>query len=122
MLLALGTAAVLAVILFFIPDALSRLVGFGAEIAFLLIFPVFMENDFNEWQAAHPTATPSNGWNSIGMGIRRNRNVCRDSVPRVHRAVSTTSCTSVTHQKAAAIFDEESHIFGSLLKAGDYTN
>jgi hypothetical protein len=69
MLLALGTAAVLAVILFFIPDALSRLVGFGAEIAFLLIFPVFMENDFNEWQAAHPTATPSNGWNSIGWGF-----------------------------------------------------
>jgi hypothetical protein len=69
MLLALGTTVALAVILFFIPDALSRLVGFVAEIAFLLIFPVFMQNDFNKWQTAHPTAAPSNGWNSIGWGF-----------------------------------------------------
>lgn len=43
MLLALGAAAAEAAILFFIPDVLSRLVGFGAEIAFLLIFPVFIK-------------------------------------------------------------------------------
>jgi len=35
LLLALGMAAAEAVIIFFIPDALARLVGFGAEIAFL---------------------------------------------------------------------------------------
>ena len=69
MLLALGAAAAEAAILFFIPDVLSRLVGFGAEIAFLLISPVFMENEFSEWQATHPSATPSNGWNSIGWGL-----------------------------------------------------
>lgn len=69
LLLALGMAAAEAVIIFFIPDALARLVGFGAEIAFLLIFPVFMENEFSEWQAAHPNATPSNGWKAIGWGL-----------------------------------------------------
>jgi hypothetical protein len=69
LLLALGMAASEAVIIFFIPDALSRLVGFGAEIAFLLIFPVFMENEFSEWQAAHPSAIPSNGWRAIGWGL-----------------------------------------------------
>jgi len=69
LLLALGMAAAEAVIIYFIPDALSRLVGFGAEIAFLLIFPVFMENEFSEWQGAHPSATPSNGWKAIGWGL-----------------------------------------------------
>ena len=68
-LLALGAAAIEAAILFFIPDALSRLVGFGAEIAFLLIFPAFMEKEFGDWQATHANATPSNGWNAIGWGL-----------------------------------------------------
>jgi hypothetical protein len=67
--LALGMAAAEAVIMFFIPDALARRVAFGAEIAFLLIFPVFMENEFSEWQRAHPSALPSNGWNAIGWGL-----------------------------------------------------
>jgi hypothetical protein len=67
--LALGVAAVEAAILFFIPDVLSRLVGLGAEIAFLLIFPVFMEKEFSEWQATHSSATPSNGWNAMGWGL-----------------------------------------------------
>jgi hypothetical protein len=69
MLLAVGAAAAEAAILFFIPESLSRLVGFGAEIAFLLVFPVFMENEFNEWQASRPSAAPSKGWNSIGWGF-----------------------------------------------------
>jgi len=69
LLLALGAAAAEAAIIFFIPDALSRLVGFGAEIAFLLIFPVFMEKEFSEWQATHPSAMPSNGWKAIGWGL-----------------------------------------------------
>jgi hypothetical protein len=67
--LALGMSAAEAVLLFFIPDAASRLVGFGAEIAFLLIFPVFMENAFTEWEASHPTAKPSSGWNAVGWGL-----------------------------------------------------
>jgi hypothetical protein len=69
LLLALGMVAAEAVIIFFIPDVLSRLVGFGAEIAFLLIFPVFVEKEFGEWQATHPSASPANGWNSIGLGL-----------------------------------------------------
>jgi hypothetical protein len=68
-LLALGATAAESVIVFFIPDALSRLVGLGAEIAFLLIFPIFMENEFSKWQAAHPSAVPSNGWKAIGWGL-----------------------------------------------------
>jgi len=62
-------AAAEGVIIFFIPDALSRLVSFGAEIGFLLIFPVFMEKEFSEWQATHPGAMPSNGWKAIGWGV-----------------------------------------------------
>ena len=69
MLLSLGAAVVELAILFLVPDALSRLVGFGAEIAFLLIFPVFMEKEFSEWQATHPSAMPSSGWNAIGWGL-----------------------------------------------------
>jgi len=69
LLLALGMAAAEGVIIFFIPDALSRLVSFGAEIGFLLIFPVFMEKEFSEWQATHPGAMPSNGWKAIGWGV-----------------------------------------------------
>jgi hypothetical protein len=69
LLLALGAAAAEAAILFFTPDALARGVGIGAEIAFLLIFPVFMEKEFSEWQVTHPSALPSNGWNAIGWGL-----------------------------------------------------
>ena len=69
MFLALGMSVVEAAILFFIPDVLSRFVGFGAEIAFLLVFPVFMEGPFSEWQAAHPDANPTSGWSAIGWGL-----------------------------------------------------
>jgi uncharacterized membrane protein len=69
MFLALGAAAAEAAILFFIPEILARLVGFGAEIAFLLVFPIYMEGAFTEWQAAHPSARPSSGWSAIGWGL-----------------------------------------------------
>lgn len=69
MVLALVMAGVEAAILFFVPDALARLVGFGTEIAFLLIFPVFMEKEFSAWQVAHSSATPCNGWKAIGWGL-----------------------------------------------------
>jgi len=69
MLLALGLAAGEAAILFFIPPALGRLVGLCAEIAFFLIFPVFMERQFKEWEAIHPNSAPASGWMSIGWGI-----------------------------------------------------
>jgi len=62
-------AAAEAAIIFFVPDVLARLVGLGAEIAFLLIFPVLMENQFNEWQAARPDVPPYSGWRSIGWGF-----------------------------------------------------
>jgi len=67
--LALGFSVLEAIILFFIPDTLSRLVGVGAEIAFLLIFPVFMEHEFREWEASNPDVVPSSGWVAIGWGI-----------------------------------------------------
>jgi hypothetical protein len=69
MIVALGAAAVEAAILFFIPEALARMVGFGAEIAFLLFFPVYMEGTFSEWQATNPGARPSSGWSAIGWGL-----------------------------------------------------
>ena len=69
MRLALAFAAAEAVILFFIPDALAGLVGLGAEIAFLLFFPVYMEKEFNEWQTAHAGVSPANGWRAIGWGV-----------------------------------------------------
>jgi len=68
-LLALGMSVAEAAIIFFIPDVFSRLVGLVAEIAFLLIFPVFMEKEFAEWEASHPSAAPSSGWNAIGWGF-----------------------------------------------------
>lgn len=67
--LALAMAAVEAAILFFVPDGLSRLVGIGGEIAFRLIFPVFMEKEFVEWQATHADVRPSNGWRAIAWGL-----------------------------------------------------
>lgn len=67
--IALGFAVVEAIILFFIPESLTGLVGLGAEIAFLLIFPVLMENEFRQWEASHPGAVPSTGWRAVGWGI-----------------------------------------------------
>lgn len=69
MLIAVALAAGEAAILFIIPEIVSRLVGFGAEIAFVLIFPAFMEKQFNEWQATHPSVPPSSGWSAIGWGV-----------------------------------------------------
>lgn len=67
--LALGIAVVEGVIFFFVPDTWTRLIGIGAEIAFLLTFPALMEKEFIEWQATHPNTKPSNGWNAIGWGF-----------------------------------------------------
>ncbi|HKR84457.1 MAG TPA: hypothetical protein VJS37_09790 [Terriglobales bacterium] len=69
MLLALGFTMAEAVILFFVPDFVARLVGLGAEIGFRLIFPVYMEKEFNEWQASHASISPANGWKALGWGL-----------------------------------------------------
>ena len=69
MLLALGLAVADATILFFVPDAFSRLVGLAAEIGFRLIFPAFMEKEFAEWEATHASVMPCNGWKAIGWGL-----------------------------------------------------
>ena len=66
--LALALGLVEGVVLFFVPDTFARLVGLGAEVAFLLFFPVLMEKEFNEWQATH-SISPSNGWKAIGWGL-----------------------------------------------------
>jgi len=67
--LAFGIAAGEAVIIFFIPDVLTRLVGIVGEIVFLLMFPKLIEHEFGEWQAGNPDVTPSSGWNAIGWGF-----------------------------------------------------
>ena len=69
LLLAAGISLVEAAILMFIPDAFGRLVGLVGEIAFLLVFPVFMQGEFNQWQAAHPDLKPSSAWTAIGWGV-----------------------------------------------------
>jgi hypothetical protein len=69
MFIAVGMAAAEAAILCVLPDILSRLIGFGAEIAFVLIFPAFMEKQFNEWQATHEGVPPANGWSAVGWGL-----------------------------------------------------
>jgi len=68
-LLALGVTAAEVGILLLIPELLSRFVAFGAHVVFLFIFPVLIEKEFGEWQATHPNAMPSNGWNAIGWGL-----------------------------------------------------
>ena len=68
--LAIVVAAVeCAMLAIWIPVALNPFVGLAAEFAFLLIFPVFMKKKFSEWQATHPSAVPSNGWNAMGWGL-----------------------------------------------------
>jgi len=68
--LALVVAAVeCAILAIWIPLPLNPFVGLGAEFTFLFIFPAFMKKQFSEWQAAHPGAVPSNGWNAIGRGL-----------------------------------------------------
>jgi len=69
MLFALGLATIMGVILFFVPDAVGRVVGLGVEAASLLFFPGLMEKEFIAWQAAHPASTPANGWLAIGWGL-----------------------------------------------------
>lgn len=69
MFLALGVTTAEVAILMFVPEFLSRFVGLGAHVAFLLIFPVLMEKEFSQWQATHPNVMPSNGWNAIGWGL-----------------------------------------------------
>jgi len=69
LLLALAVTAAEVGILLLIPEFLSQFAALGAHVAFLLIFPVLMEKEFGEWQATHPNAMPSNGWNAIGWGL-----------------------------------------------------
>ena len=69
MLFALGLATIMGVILFFVPDAVGRVVGLGVEAASLLFFPGLMEKEFIAWQAAHPASTPANGWFAVGWGL-----------------------------------------------------
>jgi hypothetical protein len=67
--LTLLAAIVLSTVLLLTPDALGRLIGFAAEIAFWLIFPRIQHQQFEDWQSAHPDAQPSNGWLAIGWGF-----------------------------------------------------
>jgi hypothetical protein len=68
LLLGLGLAALEMTVVFLVPDVVGRLIGLGAEIAFLLIFPPLMEGEFNGWQAENKDVSPANGWKAIGWG------------------------------------------------------
>jgi hypothetical protein len=59
----------LAVVLFFTPEVLSRIVGLAGEGAFFFAFRNIQEAEFTQWQTANPTAKPSNGWRAIGWGL-----------------------------------------------------
>ena len=67
--LAMLAAIALATILFFIPDAFSRIVGLAAEALFYITFQKIQEREFADWQAANATLQPSSGWKAIGWGI-----------------------------------------------------
>lgn len=67
--LSLAFASIAGGILFFLPDAYARMVGLCTEILGLLFFPAAMKKEFNEWQTAHPTRTPANGWLAVGWGL-----------------------------------------------------
>ena len=59
----------LTIILFFIPELLSRVIGLGIEAAFCAIFPVIQGREFAEWEATHAEAVPNSGWRAIGWGL-----------------------------------------------------
>jgi len=62
-------AVLLALLLFFTPEAFSRIIGLVAEIAFYVTFKRMQEHEFAEWQAANADVQPSNGWKAVGWGI-----------------------------------------------------
>ena len=64
--LALLMAVAYSVVLFFIPDVLSRIVGLAAEAVFYVTFQRIQEREFAEWQAGNTSLSPSNGWKAIG--------------------------------------------------------
>lgn len=67
--LALSMALVYALVLFFIPEVWSRIVGLAAEAAFYVTFQRIQEREFADWQAANASLSPSNGWKAIGWGF-----------------------------------------------------
>jgi hypothetical protein len=62
-------AAAFAALVILIPDAPGRLLGFALEIAWYFVFPRIQNDEFNQWQAAHPDVLPSSGWKTLGWGF-----------------------------------------------------
>ena len=60
--LALSMALIYSLVLFFIPELLSRIVGLAAEAAFYVTFQRMQEREFVEWQAAN--ASPMGNFGS----------------------------------------------------------
>ncbi len=63
-----GSVALMA-IFFFIPDAWTRVLGFGTEAAFFAIFPHIQDQEFEAWEAANKDRSPASGWTAIGYGF-----------------------------------------------------
>jgi len=62
-------AAVMAVAILLLPDALGRLFGIAAEITFYSVYPRLQKQEFDLWQSANPGLLPLNGWRAIGWGF-----------------------------------------------------
>jgi hypothetical protein len=67
--LTIAVAAIMAIILILLPDGLSRLFGFVAEIMFYTVYPRLQKDEFAIWQTANPGVEPSNGWKALGWGV-----------------------------------------------------
>ena len=63
------SAALIAVLLILMPDALGRFVGLGLEVAWYFVFPKIQNREFQQWQAAHADITPTSGWVALGWGF-----------------------------------------------------
>lgn len=69
--LAWSMAAILAIIvvLIYLPDSLTRIVGLCVEGAGAAGYPAIQRDDFALWEKNHPQMTPASGWRSLGLAF-----------------------------------------------------
>lgn len=63
------SAALIAVVLLLMPDALGRLFGLGLEVGWYFVFPKIQDREFQQWQATHADVEPTSGWKALGWGF-----------------------------------------------------
>ena len=62
-------AILMATILILEPAAQVRLFVLCLEGVFYFVFPKIQDQEFREWEAAHPDIVPSSGWKALGWGF-----------------------------------------------------